>query len=239
MTLPMHRNGNTRPGAGSRWLRGGAALGLLGALAIFVLYVTVPKSNEGLGPVDALVVLGTPADTDGSTTAMQRWRVEEGVAELRRGRGRRIVFTGGAAANRFVEADVMGAYAQALGVPAAAIFRERQAHTTIENVANTAALLRAHRWTTLEVISSAEHLPRAAVLLEGTGLGWRVHAAPTPGRSRLGEAGAYAEEAVGTAALRVFGERSEPVLHSISLLQHRVAWGGRWVRNSVRARLRR
>ncbi len=200
-----------------------------GAAVVTSLYLTVPKGNEGTGPVDALVVLGTPANRHGHLTEMQGWRVDEALREFRAGKAPRIVFSGGPAANQFVEADVMAAYAQTQGIPSAAIFEERDSKTTIQNVANTSRLLEANGWHSVEVISTGEHLPRAAVLLEKTGLAWRVQAAPTPGRRRLATVGAYAEEAFGTAVLRVFGTRAEPVLHALAMTQHRITWCGRWV----------
>ncbi len=218
-----------RVSARRRWDLGAGSLLCMGAVVVTGLYLTVPRGNEGTGPVDALVVLGTPASLHGHLTQMQGWRVDEGVREYRAGKAPRIVFSGGSAANRFTEADVMAAYAETQGVPAAALFEERESKTTVQNVANTSRLLKAHGWHSIEVISTAEHLPRAAVLLEKTGLSWRVHAAPTPGRTRLEEVGAYAEEALGTAVLRVFGMRAEPVLHAVAVTQHRITWCVRWV----------
>ena len=89
--------------------------------------------------------------------------------------------------------------------------------------------MQAHGWRRVEVISSAEHLPRAAVLLAPSGLAWRVHTAPTPGRSRLEIAGAYAEEAVGTSALPLFGTRLEPALHMVMRVQHGLGFAMRWL----------
>lgn len=194
---------------------------LLGAVVVALLYLTVPDGNEGDGPVDALIVLGTPAGKNGTLTNSQRWRVNAAVSEFRAGQAPRIIFSGGPAANPFVEADVMAAYARSQGIPDGAIFEERRSRTTVENVANTAALLRSHGWQSVEVISTAEHLRRAAVLLQRTSLRWRVHPAATPGRSSAQIVGATAEEAFGTAVLRVFGTRAEPALHALMVVQHR------------------
>ena len=214
---------------GRATLLAGAGCLLIAAAVVFGLYVTVPKGNEGSGPVDALLVLGTPTGFRGEINPMQIWRVDEAVREFRAGRAPRIVFAGGAAANRFVESDVMAQLAIDRGVPAEAIFRERRSHTTVENIFNSAALLQSHGWHSVEVISSRQHLPRAAVLLERTGLQWRVHAAPTPGWPETQVAVAWVEEAVGTAVLRVFGTRAEPVLHLLAVVQQRVAWAFRTV----------
>lgn len=226
-------------GALRRLLRAGVVMLLAGAAAIAVLYRTVPSGNAGAGPVDVLLVLGTPAGLHGEINPMQRWRVDEAVLEFRAGAAPRILFAGGAAANRYVESDVMSRLAEEQGIPPAAILRERRSHTTVQNIAFSAELLRQHGWRRVEVISSAQHLPRAAVLLEKTGLRWRVHAAPTPGWNRLQTGTALVEEAVGTAVLRCFGTRAEPVLHALAVAQHTVFWGVRWVVYRTEALLHR
>ena len=209
------------------------ALLVAGAVAVWALYVTVPTGNEGDEPVDALVVLGTPAGFHGEMNPMQIWRVDEVVREWRAGRAPRIVFTGGASANRFVEAEVMARYARTLGVPDGAILEERRSRTTLENIQNGAAIVRAHGWTSVEVVSSRQHLARAAVMLERTGLRWRVHAAPTPGWPRDLVLISWVEEAVGTAGFRVFGPHAEPVLHVLAVVQQAIGWGVRSVYDKV------
>ncbi len=211
-----------------RWLVPGAGL-LVVATVVELLYVTVPRGNEGSGPVDALVVLGTPADLHGELTQMEQWRTDEAIREFKAGKAPRILFTGGPTTQQYVEADVMAAYAREEGVPEGAILEERRAMTTIQNVANTSAILKRHGWHSIEVVSTSEHLRRAAVLLGKTDLSWRVHVAPTPGRSRVQYAVGYAEEAFGTAVLRLFGTRAEPVLHLLARVQHRAAWCVRWI----------
>lgn len=215
-----------------------AAMLLIAAL-IYGLYVTVPKSNEGDGPVDVLLVLGTPAGLHGELTEMQRWRVEEAVREFRKGRAPRILFTGGPTSQSFVEADVMRAYALRLGIPDDALLEDRRAMTTVQNIAFSAQILHAHGWQSVEVISTEQHLPRAAVLLGKTDLRWRTHVAPTPDRGWADTVISWVEEAIGTAALRIFGTRAEPFLHFLARGQHGLSYGARWVLYRVQDRLRR
>lgn len=205
-------------------------LAVLG-VAVTWAYRTVPLRNNDDPQVDALVVLGTPTDENGRLTDEQRWRVDEAVREYRRGRAPNILITGGPTLKGFVEARAMAGYARAQGMPAAALVEEDSAMTTVQNVSASARILDAHGWRRVEVISSVEHLPRAALILqrEDTDLLWQMHAAPTPGRGRLQAVPMYAEEAVGTAAIRAFGLRAEPVLHGIAVVQHAIGFGLRWV----------
>lgn len=146
-----------------------------------------PRATADTGPVDALIVLGTPADSDGNPRPAMQDRVNEAVAEYERGSSTRILFSGGAAHNRFVEADVMARAALAQGVPPSAIYRDRAAQDTLQNLCNSLALARANGWRSIEVISSPAHLPRVRLLLAASSLRWRVHPAPeinTPGYYR-------------------------------------------------------
>ena len=219
-----------------------AAAGLLAIAAAIVTWAfrTVPEGNLPPGtPVDVLLVLGTPAEIDGSVTQAQRWRVEEAVRDFRAERAPYLLFTGGPAANRFVEAQVMAGYANRLGVPLDRLLEEGRAKTTVENVADSEVIIEARGWRRVEVISSPEHLHRAAYLMERTPFLWRVHAAPTPGRSLVQTVGAYAEEAIGTTAFRLFGTRAEPVIHALATLQHDILFWVRWTFYKVEGVIRK
>ncbi len=161
--------------------------GVLVLLVVLVAWAAVarrvaPRSNTGRSQFDAIVVLGTPADGDGNPTPEMLDRVTEGVQEYRRGVAPRLIVTGAAAHNRYVEAEVMGRVAEAQGVPASAVFEESRAKDTIQNVCYSDRILKAHGWRAAEVVSSAAHLPRAAIILShlagAGGLEWRVHPAP-------------------------------------------------------------
>lgn len=192
-----------------------AAVALL-TVAVVLTNATVPQGNAGTGPVDVLLVLGVPANRDGTPTRMQVWRVIEAVHEYQAGVAPRLLFSGGPAANVHVEADVMAAAAMQLGVPAEAILKERESRTTLENIRDSQAILQAHGWRRVEVVSAAEHLRRTSLLLAQTPLMWRVHAAPTPGRRWYVRAYSVIREALGTTVLRWFGNGAEPFLHGIA-----------------------
>src|ERR1700761_6349208 len=70
-------------------------------------YRTIPTSNSILPQFDAIVVLGTPANPDGSPSPEQRERTLEGIREFKAGIAPHLIFTGAAAHNQFIEAHVM------------------------------------------------------------------------------------------------------------------------------------
>ncbi len=136
-----------------------------------------PTSNTSLSRFDAIVVLGLPADSDGNPTPHELANVTEGVREYERGVAPRLIFTGGAVANRFVEARVMAQTAHAQGIPESAILVEPEARDTIQNACYAARIMKNHVWHSAEVVSKAAHLPRAALIFSRLPLEWRTHAA--------------------------------------------------------------
>jgi uncharacterized SAM-binding protein YcdF (DUF218 family) len=140
-----------------------------------------PRANTARQIFDAIVVLGTPADADGNPTPALLDRVSEAVREYQRGVAPRLILTGGAAHNAFVEADVMARIAESQGVPAGSILKESQALDTIQNACYSERILKQHGWHSAEIVSNTGHLPRAALILsksKDATLQWRVHAAP-------------------------------------------------------------
>jgi uncharacterized SAM-binding protein YcdF (DUF218 family) len=146
-----------------------------------------PRANTSRQSFDAIIVLGTPADSDGNPTPALLDRITEGVHEYQRGVAPHLIVTGAAAHNRFIEAEVMSRVAQAQGVPDSVIFEESRALDTIQNACYSGSILEHHGWHSAEVVSSASHLPRAAMIfshLPFEKMEWRMHAAPdnlTPG----------------------------------------------------------
>jgi uncharacterized SAM-binding protein YcdF (DUF218 family) len=182
-------------------------------LAVFVaivdatfVYRNVPKSNTDLRHFDTLIVLGNPAMPDGTPSPEQRERTLEAVREYRDGVASHLIFTGGAAHNRFVEADVMKTLAVANGVPSNEIMVEDQAQNTIQNIYYSDQIMAAHHWTSAEVISSPSHLPRTGLILSHYSFAWRTHAAPWPTEySILQKLAHFCVEAEYCLKLRVFG----------------------------------
>ncbi len=136
-----------------------------------------PTSNTTLHRFDAIIVLGSPANVDGDPTPAQLARVTEAVHEYERGVAPRLILTGGAVANRFVEARVMARTAEAQGIPASAISVEPQARDTIQNACYAGRIMKTHGWRSAEVVSSATDLPRAGLIFSRLPLEWSAHAA--------------------------------------------------------------
>jgi uncharacterized SAM-binding protein YcdF (DUF218 family) len=151
-------------------------LGLLGWGA--AARMLAPTANTSLTRFDAIVVLGSMADSDGNPKPEMLARVTEGVREYERGVAPRLIMTGGSKSERFVDARVMARTAEAQGIPETAILVEPEARDTIENACYSERMMKAHGWRSAEVVSSAYHLPRAGMIFDNMKLEWRSHAAP-------------------------------------------------------------
>lgn len=147
----------------------------------------IPRGNTSAKQFDTIIVLGYPANLDGMPSPDQRERVEEGVREYKAGTAPRIIMTGAATHNVFVEAHVMAALAEQEGVPAEAILEEPQAQNTIQNVFYSSEIMREHGWKSAEIVSSQAHIARAAMIVPAIGkahpdlaIQWKVKAAKWP-----------------------------------------------------------
>jgi uncharacterized SAM-binding protein YcdF (DUF218 family) len=137
-----------------------------------------PTANTTLERFDTLIVLSAPSDDDGNPTPEEQARVTEAVHEYERGVAPRMIITGGAVSNRFVESEVMARSARAMGMPASAILVEPVADDTIQNARLSVRIMREHGWQSAEVITTSHHLPRAGLFFNRLPILWKVHLAP-------------------------------------------------------------
>jgi uncharacterized SAM-binding protein YcdF (DUF218 family) len=157
-----------------------AALGVGLALLFWAILARAlaPAGNTSASRFDALIILGSHIDDDGTPTPILLSRVSEGVREYERGVAPRIIVTGNGQ-YRGVQADVMSRLLQAQGVPASAIVLEPRAKNTIENACYSVRLMKQYGWKSAEVVTSNSHLPRAEVIFSRMPIAWRGHAAPS------------------------------------------------------------
>jgi uncharacterized SAM-binding protein YcdF (DUF218 family) len=196
-----------------RVLAGFALLVILSIVVVFATYETVPTHKGNLAHFDTIIVLGSPALLNGQPSPEERERVTEAVKEFKAGRAGHMVLSGGAAANHFVEGQVMATLAEAEGVPAEGIVIEGQSQNTIQNIYFSNRIMEQKGWTSAEVVSSPSHLPRAGLILEHYHFQWMEHAAHWPPEfSRRWIATIYAEEIAETMVLRWHGFPPTPFL---------------------------
>ena len=182
-------------------------------VGIAVVYRAIPSSDTNLRHFDTIIVLGTPANSDGTPSPEQRERTLEGVREFKAGVAPNLILTGGPAHNQYIEAHVMATLAIAQGVPPSAVIEEDHAQNTIQNIFYSQRIMTQHGWTSAEVVSSPSHLPRTALILEHFPLQWRTHPAPWPPEYTFWQRVAhFSVEAQSCLKLRVLGFPRTPFL---------------------------
>lgn len=181
-------------------------LALLFAGGVVFLYRTVPDHHGSPAHFDCIIVLGSPANPDGSAGPEQRERTMEGVREFRAGVAPHMIMSGGAAHNQYPEGHIMALLAESVGVPASAIVEEDSSQNTIQNAYYSTRIMQAHGWRSAEIVSSASHLPRAGLIFTHFPIEWRTHAAPWPAvHTQMFIREIYLGEALYCSKLRLFG----------------------------------
>lgn len=131
---------------------------LLGSLGCRYYRWESRKAHLGIQPADVLVVPGIRLTDAGQGTFVLHNRMAMAVHLLKQGRARRLLVTGGNPKAGVTEAAKMMAMAEALGADPDDIIAEPFATSTVENAANTAALMRAFGWTSALVVTDRVHL---------------------------------------------------------------------------------
>lgn len=139
-----------------------------------LLFCQAPSTNTKHANFDVIIVLGNPANADGSPGEIMRQRVLKAVELFRGGRASYIVFTGGAVYNSYVEADVMAELARSLGVPKSACVTEPKARNTYQNLFNAIEILHKNRWSSALIVTSPGHVRRTAFILSHFNLDYQV-----------------------------------------------------------------
>jgi uncharacterized SAM-binding protein YcdF (DUF218 family) len=171
-----------------------------------ILYVSIPMSDTPRQTFDVILVLGNPARSDGSIAPIAQSRMLEGIRQYRAGVAPRLLLTGGAVANRYVEAEVMRQFALSQGIPASAVLTEGESRNTIQNAFFSYRIMQAHGWDSALIVSSPSHLRRASLIFSHFPLAWRLQGAPwPPGYSLLKRVWFWSSETGYTSYGRIFG----------------------------------
>jgi len=185
----------------------------LALILLFATYNTVPTHNTKLTHFDTILVLGCPVLLSGQPSPEERERVTEAVKEFKAGRANHMIFSGGPTENQFVEGQVMANLAQAQGVPEANITVEGKSQNTIQNIYFSNQIMQQNGWTSVEVVSSPSHLPRAGLILQHYRFKWRTHASHWPTEYDWLKIGMlYTGEVIETSILRWHGFTPSPFL---------------------------
>lgn len=108
-----------------------------------------------------LIILGYPATDNGKPGAILLSRLKKGIEEYKQGKAAKIIVTGGAISNEYVEAEVMAKYCIEQGIPQEDIIKEPHAKNTFENARKALEIMQQHDYTHAKVVTSSFHAARA------------------------------------------------------------------------------
>ena len=119
-----------------------AVLGLAVLIGVIDAYGLVDRA----GPADVIVVLGSQVYPGGRAGPSLERRAQHAAALYRRGLADHIMCSGGVGDHPPAEAEVACRRVIELGVPPGAMVYETRSHSTEENAAYSAAIMRERGW---------------------------------------------------------------------------------------------
>jgi uncharacterized SAM-binding protein YcdF (DUF218 family) len=129
-------------------------------------------------PADAAVVLGA-AVWGAEVSPVFRERINHGIDLYRKGRVRKLIFTGGQGnKGEPTESAAARRYALQSGIPAQDILIEEKSHTTYENILYAKQLADAQGVRKVLIVSDPLHMKRAMAMAGDMGLS--AYPSPTP-----------------------------------------------------------
>lgn len=142
----------------------------ISALAAGMLTILLPSAgivffglHDSFRPADAIVVLGSKVQSDGTLSGRLKERVDRGYDLYREGLSRKIIVSGGVLWNGHSEADAMASYLIGRGVPEGNIILDNQAKTTWENAMHVKQIANEKGFRSVIVVSQYFHLLRSAL----------------------------------------------------------------------------
>ncbi|WP_334964168.1 YdcF family protein [Nostoc sp.] len=139
-----------------------------------LFFCQAPLVNSKRKTFDVIIVLGNPANSDGSIGEIARQRVLKAVELFHTGRAKYILFSGAAVYNHYVEADVMANFAHSIGVPRSVLVTDTQARNTYQNLFNASKIMLKNHWSSALIVTSPYHVRRTAFIVSHIGIDYQV-----------------------------------------------------------------
>jgi vancomycin permeability regulator SanA len=153
-----------------------AAWLVIGISLLAASYVTLSGLIDHDGKADVSVVFGTMVTPSGKPSAWLTARLNKAVELYDHGEFRSIIVSGGIGEQGFDEAQVMKAYLVAKGIPQSAIVTDSKGANTMATARNTAAIMRAHNFKSVMLISQFFHIARAKLAFQKCGVSTTLNA---------------------------------------------------------------
>jgi len=158
-------------------LIGGLALGLLLALAGALAVLVISGLRDDVQRSDVGIVLGSKIMPDGTPSPRLQARLDRAAQLYGQGMFAHVIVSGGTGVEGFSEAQVMARYlSEKRGIPGTAILLDELGNDTEATARNSAAIMQAHGFKSVLVITQYFHVPRCRYALRRADID-TVHAA--------------------------------------------------------------
>lgn len=141
-------------------------LGMIGAVVIIDQFGYLDQTQ----PADVIVVLGSQVRGDGQPGTSLARRAAHAASLYQQGYANFVLCSGGVGDQPPSEARAACGRVMELGVPPEAIIYEEAAHSTEENAAFSAQIMRARGWRSAILATDGFHLFRAAWMFQRAGI---------------------------------------------------------------------
>lgn len=130
--------------------------------SLLYLSIRFPKPNtKPAKPLDAILILGCPANEDGSISSMLKKRCDRALQLSEQYHCNTFILSGSNVKNQYKEADVMAQYCHTQN-PKLHLIKEEQAKNTYENFKYAKEL----PYSSILTITSPSHMRRAAFFMK-------------------------------------------------------------------------
>jgi uncharacterized SAM-binding protein YcdF (DUF218 family) len=143
---------------------------LAGLFLFHVALIVTDGLHDRLGPADAMVILGSKVNPDGTLSNRLKVRLERGYELYRDGFSRKIIVSGGIGKEGHSEARVMAAYLESLSVPAGDILLDEGGKNTWQSALNFKRLADTKGFRSVILVSQYFHLTRAKLAFKKAGI---------------------------------------------------------------------
>lgn len=156
----------------------GAGCGFIFAnIMVFRILFPKPSIKWKRKKYECAVVCGYPATEDGKPSPEMKKRIEAAVEIWKNERVDILIMSGGAAANRYVEAELMAEYAKKLGVPEEKILLEKKSVSTYHNMLYVKQIMEEKNLKNCVVVTSGWHLRKANHYAQKMGMDYVMYGA--------------------------------------------------------------
>jgi uncharacterized SAM-binding protein YcdF (DUF218 family) len=112
---------------------------------------------------DAIVILGHPALKDGTPSPILRERIKKGIELYNKNISSKIIGTGSAVKNEYIEAEIIKKELLKAGIPEKQIICENKARSTWDNIKYLKEIMEKEHLNEVVIVSNPAHVRRASI----------------------------------------------------------------------------